>query len=59
MRERTHLDNALRGFRELEQALTDNIELLKMAEAENDKDLTAEAENALFALKDAAQRRER
>jgi peptide chain release factor 2 len=58
MRERTHLDNALRGFHELERALTDNIELLRMAEAENDKGLTAEAENALFALKGTAQRRE-
>jgi len=58
MRERTHLDNAVRGYRELESGLKDNVELVKMAEAEGDKTLAAEAENALLALKDWARQRE-
>jgi len=58
MKERTHLDNALRDFRELENGLNENIEMIKMAEAEGDKALAEEAENALLALKDTARRRE-
>jgi peptide chain release factor 2 len=58
MRERTHLDNAIRGFRELEQGLGDNTEMIKMAEAEGDQALVTEAENALFALRELAKKRE-
>lgn len=58
MRERTHLDTAIRGYRELENGMRDNVEMIKMAEAENDASLVAEAENALFALRDLAAKRE-
>ena len=58
MRERTHLDQAVRGYREVEQVLKDNIDLLAMAEAENDAALVKEAEDALFALRESAAQRE-
>jgi len=58
MRERTQLDNAIRGYRELEQGVTDNLEMIKMAEAENDPTLVAEAEKAILGLRDLAAKRE-
>jgi len=58
MRERTHLDQAIRGYRELETGLTDNIEMIRMAEAEGDQGMVTEAENALFALRTLAGQRE-
>ena len=58
MRERTHLDQAVRGYRELAQGLKDNVDLLAMAESEADQAMVAEAESALFALRDLAAQRE-
>jgi peptide chain release factor 2 len=58
MRERTHLDQAVRGYREIEQGVRDNTELIKMAEAEGDHGMVAEAERALFSLKTTAAQRE-
>jgi peptide chain release factor 2 len=58
MRERTHLDVAIRGYRELESGMRDNVEMIGMAEAEGDAGLVAEAENALFALRELAAKRE-
>lgn len=58
MRERTHLDNAIKGFRELEQGVKDNLDMITMAGAEGDQALVTEAENALFALKATARQRE-
>ena len=58
MRERTHLDTAIRGYRELENGMRDNVELIKMAEAEGDQSLVNESENALFKLKELAAQRE-
>ncbi|MDR3425025.1 MAG: peptide chain release factor 2 [Alphaproteobacteria bacterium] len=58
MRERTQLDQALSGYREITNGLSDNIEMLKMAEAEGDAPMVLDAENAIFALRDLAARRE-
>jgi peptide chain release factor 2 len=58
MRERTHLDNAIRGYREIENSLRDNVEMIKLAEAEGDQAIMAEAENAIFALRVTAAQRE-
>jgi len=58
MRERTHLDHSIRGYRELENGLADNIEMIKMAEAEGDQAIVTEAENAIFALRKLAEQRE-
>ncbi len=58
MRERTRLDGQISGVRKLETDLSDQIELIEMAEAENDNDLVAEAESALLALKNDVRARE-
>lgn len=59
MRERTRLDGAVTAYRELEQELDDNIELIEMGEAEGDEDIVNEAETALYQVREEAQRRER
>lgn len=58
MRERTHLDQAVRGYRDIENGVKDNLEMIAMAEAEGDQDMVTEAENALFALRKVAAERE-
>ena len=58
MRERTQLDQALGGYRQIAGGLSDNIEMIEMAEAEGDVALVTEAENAIFALKEIAAQRE-
>jgi peptide chain release factor 2 len=54
MRERTHLETAVTGYRTLERELADSLELIELAEAEGDSDVVADAERTLFALKDRA-----
>ncbi len=58
MRERTHLERSVRGYQEIESGLNDNVEMIKMAEAEGDASLVTEAENALLALRASAAQRE-
>ena len=58
MRERTHLEHAVRGYRELTQGLKDQIELLEMAEVEKDQGMIVEAEGAIFKMKEVAAERE-
>jgi peptide chain release factor 2 len=58
MRERMQLDSAIRSLRELEQGVADNLEMIRMAEAESDPSLVAEAENAIFVLRELAAKRE-
>jgi len=50
MRERQHLESAIGNYRELERALDDNVELIAMAEAEDDEEIVSEAEAALAGL---------
>ncbi len=50
MRERTALERAVTTYRELEQALDDNLALLELGEAEDDAEVVAEAETALAEL---------
>src|SRR4029078_12717606 len=47
LRERNHLDEVLSGYEKLDQEFQNNIELAKMAEAEKDNAMLAEAEAAL------------
>ncbi len=47
MRERTQLEKSLSTFEELEREFSDNVELLEMAEAEDDSAMVGEAETAL------------
>ena len=58
MRERTHLDQSIRGYRELENGVRDNLQMIEMAEAEGDQALVAEAEQALYSLRGLAGQRE-
>ncbi len=58
MRERTRLDEAINGYRKLEQGLRDNLELIELAEAEGDDEVATEAEAALAELKIEAARRQ-
>jgi len=51
MRERTRVDRQLTEFRAIEQEFADNLELLELAEAEDDADTAAEVEKALVALR--------
>jgi len=50
MRERTRLESAIDGFRQMESEFLDTCELLEMAAEEGDVDMEAEAEKVLQAL---------
>ncbi len=58
MKERTHLDYAIRSVREIESALNDNIGLIEMGEEEGDATVVAEAEAALADLRNAAEKKQ-
>ena len=47
-------EDAISGYRALEQGLADNVELIELAEAEGDDGVLAEAESALSELKSQA-----
>ena len=50
MRERTRLDTAITACVDIEQAVRDHVDLIELAEAENDQDLLSETEQQLIAL---------
>ncbi len=58
MRERTRLEEAVSGFRALENGVEDACTLIDLGEAEGDPDSITEGENALRALRDEGARRE-
>ncbi|MEE9590725.1 MAG: peptide chain release factor 2 [Hyphomicrobiaceae bacterium] len=58
MRERQHVESAITSYETLERELTDNIELIEMAEEEGDADIAKESERALRRLFKEVQRRE-
>ncbi len=58
MRERNQLDQAIQSFERIERSLSDNIELIELAEAEGDKAMVADAEGMLVKLRDEAKARE-
>ena len=49
MRERQQLEDGINGIRRLETQLSDNLELIELGEAEDDKEIVSEAEAALKA----------
>ncbi len=51
MRERTRLESALAEIDALERELADNLELIELAESENDAEVAEEAETALKRLR--------
>jgi peptide chain release factor 2 len=54
MRERTQLDTQVNGCRAIERDVDELLELIEMADAEGDADVSADAEAQLKALKDRA-----
>ncbi len=50
MRERQKLDESINGLKRLESELADNIELVELGEAEDDKSIVADAEDAIRGL---------
>ena len=58
MRERTRLEERIQGYEGLERRLADGLELLELAEAEDDADVAAEAEAALATVRDVAAKRQ-
>ena len=58
MRERTQLEGGLDEIDTVERELADNLELLEMAEAEDDSDVAADAEAALKKLQSRAAKAE-
>ncbi len=57
MRERTRLDAAISGYRELERELIDNLELAELGEAEGDEAVVDDTVAALRALAGRVRRR--
>jgi peptide chain release factor 2 len=58
MRERQHLDDAIKSYADLERSLSDNIELIGLGEEEGDAEVVTEAERALASLGKVARKRE-
>ena len=58
MQERQFLDTAIGAVKRLDQALSDNIELIAMGEEEKDPEIVTEAEAAIRAIKDETDRRQ-
>jgi len=58
MRERNRLDNAINGYRKIEAQLADALEMIELAEAEDEPELVAEAEANLASLKAEVSKRE-
>ncbi|TPW31236.1 peptide chain release factor 2 [Pararhizobium mangrovi] len=58
MRERQQLEEGIGAVRRIETNLSENLELIELAEAENDAGIVAEAEGALSELKGDVERRQ-
>ncbi|HEV2300173.1 MAG TPA: peptide chain release factor 2 [Stellaceae bacterium] len=58
LRERQRLERAIEGCRRIERELEEAVELIALGEAEGDKDIVGEAEEALTRLRAEAQKRE-
>jgi len=58
MRERTKLDDAIKAVQNIETELNDTVELIELAELENDSEMEAEAEESLLSLAESAKKAE-
>jgi peptide chain release factor 2 len=58
MRERNRLESAITGIESIEQELADQVDMIALAEAEEDGDVQAEAEAALLALREISAKKE-
>ena len=57
MRERTHLESALKAYDEITREFQDSLEMIELAEAEGDAGVQAESEAALGALQERVEKR--
>ncbi len=57
MRERTHIAQAIDAIKEIETSLQDNIDLLELAEAEEDEEVVKETEAAIAKLRKFADKK--
>ncbi|MEN8196450.1 MAG: peptide chain release factor 2 [Pseudomonadota bacterium] len=57
MRERTHLESALKAYDEITQEFEDSLELIELAEVEGDTDVQGEGEAALTGLQARVEKR--
>jgi len=57
MKDKTHLENSINGVLDIERELSDQIEMIDLAEAEGDADLIKESEQAIYELGKIMQRR--
>jgi len=58
MRERNRLDAAINAILSVEQDLSDQVEMIELAELEDDSEIQAEAEAAIAALRDVIAKKE-
>ncbi len=58
MRERNRLESAITGIESIEQELADQVEMIALAESEEDGDVQDEAEAALLALHEVSAKKE-
>lgn len=58
MQERTRLDQSITDIQAIEQTLQDHIELVELAEAEDDQEVITESETALEQLKTQVERKQ-
>jgi peptide chain release factor 2 len=58
MRERNRLQTSIDGYEGLVREFSENVELIELAESENDSDIISEAEDALCALAQRARKLE-
>ncbi len=58
MRERQNLEDGIKAVEVTERDIADNLELIELGEAEGDPSIIAEAEKAIFVLKDEVRRRQ-
>jgi peptide chain release factor 2 len=58
MRDRQMLMDKVETYKRIERELADNVELIELGEMEGDKDIIAEAEGAMKALKTLAEQKE-
>ncbi len=53
MSERTALDNKISAVKKYEQDIADNLEMLELAEMENDNEIVSDVENAILCMRKA------
>ena len=54
MREKSYIEDTLNSYKQLQQSFKDNVELLEIAEEEQDQEMISESENNLQKLKELA-----